>query len=323
MPGLPRLVIYATTRRLNTFREIRAKAPKAGFRVKLIGYEAAARRMRLPAGSAIFTDFERMSPPWLEVAAALRARAAGSGAPVLNDPSRFLPRGALLRALGRAGINRFGCWLPVLGERPERFPCFLRTGWAHRGVIGDLLHSAEAAQAALEAALEAGHTLSDLLFVEYAGLAREDGIFRKRAAYGLRDEVIPALTVSQRHWVAKSGEVGLASAAQYGADAGEMTDYPHADTVRRVMALAGQSFGRVDFGLTAEGVAVFELNTNPYIRFGTGHPDPQRAGTQREIEARLMASLARLAAEGTGAEAPRLAGAFGWRGRLRLTPKMP
>ncbi|QDC08718.1 hypothetical protein FHY55_05460 [Oceanicola sp. D3] len=323
MPGLPRLVIYATARRLNTFREIRAKAPKAGFKVKLMGYEAAARRGRLPAGSAIFTDFERMSPPWLEVAATLRARAAATGAPVLNNPARFLPRAALLKALQRASVNRFGCWLPLLGERPERFPCFLRTGWAHRGVIGDLLEDAAMADAALEAALEAGHTLHDLMFIEYAGLAREGGVFRKRAAYAVEGEVTPALTVSQRHWVAKSGELGAASAAQYAADEAEMHAYPHNEMVRRVMDLAGQQFGRVDFGLTEEGVAVFELNTNPYIRFGTGHPDPERVKTQEGIERRLMESLAGLAARGTGAPPAQLKGAFGWRARLKMSPKMP
>ncbi|SIN77945.1 hypothetical protein [Vannielia litorea] len=323
MPRLPRLVIYATGRRLNTFREIRAKAPKAGFRVKLMGYEAAARAWRLPAGSAVFTDFERMSPPWLEVAATLRARTAETGAPVLNDPARFMPRAALLKALQREGINRFGCWLPVLGERPERFPCFLRTGWAHRGVIGDLLETPDQADAALTAALAAGHALADLMFIEYAGLAREGGVFRKRAAYAVQGDVVPALTVSQRHWVAKSGEVGAASAAQYAADEAEMHAYPHAEVVRRVMALAGQDFGRVDFGLADSGIAVFELNTNPYIRFGTGHPDPERVKTQAGVELRLMERLRQLAAEGTGARAPRLTGAFGWRGRLKMSPKMP
>lgn len=323
MKRLPRLVLYATQRRLNTFREIRAKAVKAGFRLKLVGYEQAARAWRLPAGSAIFTDFERMSPPWLEVAATLRARTVQSGVPVLNDPARFLPRGALLRVLQREGVNRFGCWMPALGERPERFPCFLRTGWAHRGVIGDLLEDAGQAEAALEAALAAGHTLSDLLFIEYAGLAREGGVFRKRAAYAVAGEVVPALTVSQRHWVAKSGEVGAASAEQYAQDEAEMHAYPHEAMVRRVMALAGQDFGRVDFGLTKQGAAVFELNTNPYIRFGTTHPDPERVKTQAGIEARLMERLRVLAERGAGAEAPRLSGAFGWRGRLKISPKMP
>ncbi|MBY6046188.1 hypothetical protein [Vannielia litorea] len=323
MPSLPRLVIYATARRLNTFREVRRKARATGFAVKLMAYETAARRRRLPAGSAIFTDFERMSPPWLEVAATLRARTLEAGGPVLNDPARFLPRAALLRALQAEGINRFGCWLPALGERPERFPCFLRTGWAHRGVLGDLLQNAQEAEAALEAALKAGHTLSDLMFIEYAGLAREGGVFRKRAAYAVAGEVVPALTVSQRHWVAKSGEVGAASAAQYAADEAEMHAYPHVQTVRRVMALAGQQFGRVDFGLTEGGVAVFELNTNPYIRFGSGHPDPERVKTQEGVEARLMQSLHALAEQGRGAPAPDLAGAFGWRGLMKLSPKMP
>lgn len=323
MPALPRLTIFATTKRLNTFRQVRQRARAFGFRARLIGYEQAVRRQRLPGGTALFTDFERMAPPWLEAAALLRARVAETGAPVLNDPARFLPRAALLRALHREGINRFGCWLPVLGEAPERFPVFLRTGWAHRGVIGDLLESPEAAAAALEAALAAGHGLGDLMFIEYAGLEREGAVFRKRAAYGVAGQVVPAATVSHGHWVAKQGTKGAATDAQYAQDRAAMADYPWEALVRRVMAVAGQDFGRVDFGLTAEGPAVFELNTNPYIRRSYKHPNADRLAGEEQTEARLMAALADQAARGADAPPVSLKGAFGWRGRLRMLPKMP
>lgn len=311
MPALPRLLIFTTRQRRNTFRAMRAGAGRHGYRIELIGYEQAVRRWHLPGGAAIFTDFERMSPPWLEVAARLHARLKAAGAPVLNDPTRFLPRAALLKALHREGINRFTCWLPALGEVPERFPVFLRTLWAHRGVIGDLLEGPDAAAAALKSALEEGHTLSDLAFIEYTGVAEQNGVFRKLSGYGVGDAIIPGLTVSDHHWVAKSGVEGAAGAEAYAADHAALEPWPHDGLVRRVMAVTGMEFGRVDFAASQSGHAVFELNTNPYIRAVRNHPDPNRLKTSAWIETRLHESLADLARQGAGTGRIDLRAAFG------------
>ena len=323
MPKLPRLTIYGAPRKLWTFKQVRRRARHFGFHAEVLDYERAVHRRRLPAGAAIFTDFERLAPPWLEIAGVLRGRVAATGAPVLNDPARFLPRAALIRKLFREGVNGYTCWLPVLGEVPERFPVFLRTGWAHRGVFSDLLESAEAAQEALEAALAAGHVLSDLVFIEYAGLTREGGVFRKRAAYGVAGEVVPAVTVTDPNWVAKTGTKGAASAEQYAADLADLDAYPYGDVVRRVMEIAGQDFGRVDFGLTQSGVAVFELNTNPQIVRGSSHPDANRMAAEARMEIMLMERLADLARRGEGAPPAELTGAITWRGRWKKAPKMP
>ncbi|MGR3323431.1 MAG: hypothetical protein ACU0DK_16040 [Pseudooceanicola sp.] len=324
MRDTPRLVMLTTAQYRTTFREMRRRAPRHGYRISLLSYEAAVRRRFLPAGAAILTDFERLSPGWLELAARLRVRITATGAPVLNDPARFLPRAAFLRRLHAAGLNRFTCHLPALGERPDRFPVFLRTMAAHRGVIGDLLHDGEAAEAALEAALEAGHTLSDLAFVEYADTrADEAGVYRKQSAYVIGDHVVPGPTVSERHWVAKDGTRGASSAEFYADELAALDAYPHEGLARRVRDLCGMGFGRLDFAADRAGAAVFEWNTNPYIRFPGRHPDPSRRRTEAEIERRLHTALRDFAETGAGAPPPDLRGVFGWRGRLRLSPKMP
>lgn len=322
MASLPLLIFFLRKPFRNTLREMRENAPRFGYRIKIFSYERLG-RWPLPAGAAVFTDFERLAPWELEMVSVLRARIGETGAPVLNDPAKFLPRGALLKVLHREGVNSFGCALPAQGERPARFPVFLRTMAAHRGVIGDLLHSAEEVEAALESAVAAGYPISDLIFVDYAPLEKEGGVFRKRAGFGIGGTVVPAPTVSDHHWVAKSGVKGAAGAAEYAADYAELEDWPHRALVARVMALSGMDYGRVDFALTPQGPAVFELNTNPQIRRGLEHPYENRVATCRWIDARLHEALAEIAHRGAGAGRADLHGVIGPGGKLKKAAKLP
>lgn len=322
MPSLPVLMFFLRKPFRNTLREVRAQAPRFGYRVKIFSYERLG-RWPLPAGAAVLTDFERLAPWELEMVSVLRQRIGDTGAPVLNDPARFRPRGALLKLLHKEGVNGFACTLPAQGERPARFPVFLRTMAAHRGVIGDLLHGPEEAEAALQAALAAGYPLSDLALIEYAPLEQEGGVFRKRAGFGIGGEIVPGPTVSDHHWVAKQGVEGAASAEDYAADHAELENWPHRALVARVMALSGMDYGRVDFALTAEGPAVFELNTNPQIRRGVVHPDENRVATNLWIERRLHETFAAIAHRGAGAARADLRGVIGPGGKLKKAAKLP
>ncbi len=247
---------------------------------------------RLPRAVWILTDFDRVHPWILEVAGRLHDRLVAAGCPVLNDPRLALGRAALLRQLHKAGINRFTCWLPALGERPVRFPVFLRTLAAHRGVLTDVLPDAEAAESALAMAISQGHPLSDLAFIEYAAEpAGENGTFRKHACYIVGDRIVRALTVTDASWVAKNGILGGATAAEYASDRAEMDAYPHEALMRQVFALAGTRFGRIDFGMVEGRPQIYELNTNPYIAFDSNHPSTDRMETQSIIRERLIDAL--------------------------------
>lgn len=255
-------------------------------------YQRFLKAKRLPWAVWILTDFDRVHPWIQEVAGRLHDRLVAAGCQVLNDPRLAPGRAALLRQLHAEGINRFTCWLPALGERPVRFPVFLRTLAAHRGVLTDLLPDAEAAERALADALRDGHPLVDLAFIEYAAEPEgETGAFRKHACHIVGDRIVRALTVTDASWVAKNGVLGAATAAEYARDRAEMDAYPHEALMRRVFALTGTRFGRIDFGMVGGQPQIYELNTNPYIAFNANHPDADRMETQWMIRTRLVNAL--------------------------------
>lgn len=262
----PQLITVTTTlQRFTQMRLTKALAAK-GIRHQRWGYEQLFLQQSLPRATYIFTDFDRMHPWWLELSAQLRERLVSQGLTVLNDPRKFVPRAALLRRLYQDGTNGFDCWLPVQGEWPDRYPVFLRTIHAHRGVESELLHSKDQASAALNAAMARGLVVSDLAFVEYAADAdATGGVFRKHACFCIGGAIVRGLTVNSASWVAKIGTAENVPEAQYAQDLAEQTDYPHQRLMQQVFDKSGIEFGRLDFGMVGGTPQIYEINSNPFF----------------------------------------------------------
>lgn len=239
-------------------------------------WERLFRSRFFPRATYVLTDFDRLKTADIELAGRFHGALVRRGMRVLNDPRLFLPRDIFLRRMHRAGINSFTCWRPAEGEQPDRFPVFLRTIAAHRGVLSGLLGSQAEVDEAVAAALKAGHPLLDLLVIEYAAAPNPDGVFEKRAAYLVGDRIVPAPIVNDTNWVAKEGQLGLASDEGYRNELQEAKDMPHAAHLRRVFATAGASFGRLDYTILNGRPEIFELNTNPRIKFPLKHPNADR-----------------------------------------------
>lgn len=291
----PRLISVTTGLHGRTLRAVALSLAERGIRHERWSYRKLFSRWHLPRAVYIFTDFDRLHPWQIELAAKLRLRLVEQGMTVLNDPGRFVPRAALLKRLHREGINSFTCWLPVEGEIPERYPVFLRTIHAHRGVESGLLHNETEAHEALEDALKKGRVLCDLVFVEYAAEAEPDsGKFRKHACYGVNGTMIRALTVTDDGWVAKHGTLGAATEQDYARDLAEQTSYPHTALMKRVFELGGLEFGRIDFGMVGGQPEIYEVNCNPYVRWVTSHPSQARLEADRIIREQLLDALCAL-----------------------------
>ncbi len=299
----PHLISVTSAGHGYTLRLVAEALAARGLRHELWTYPQLFAAPSLPRATYIFTDFDRLHPWQIELAARFHARLRAEGQIVLNDPRRFLPRTALLRRLHRAGINRFGCWLPAEGEHPQRFPVFLRTIHAHRGVESDLLHDPAEAEAALTEALTRGRVISDLAFIEFAAEpSDETEHFRKHACYGIGGTMIRALSVTDTGWVAKHGVLGAASDADYAADLAEQRAYPHDGLMREVFALAGVEFGRIDYGMVAGRPQIYEINTNPAIAWTGSHSSADRLEVDRLIHEAVIEALCRLVdAQGSGA----------------------
>lgn len=238
-------------------------------------YWYACRRKSVPAATYIFTDFDRLAPWELELASRLHKTLLRNGMRVLNDPGHFQNRYQLLTTLHSKAINDFKVWSVGLGQFPEKFPVFLRTQAAHRGIIGNLLTSADEAQQALDDALDQGYVAQDLIFVEYAAEAQQDGIFRKLAAFRVGDEIVQTIAVHSRDWIAKLGEpVGCHDL--YIKDLNDINTTTYRDAVMQAFQAVDLQYGRADFGLVGGRPQFYEINLNPHIGETTPHEFRER-----------------------------------------------
>lgn len=274
--------------------------------VQRFSYWKLFRKRLLPHATYIFTDFDRLSPWELELAAKAFRALEGAGCRVLNDPGRFRRRHAFLQLMHRRKINGFSSWSPDLDETPDRFPVFLRTQAAHRGVLAGLLHTPEEARLALEGALAAGHPLSDLHFVEYAAEPTSTGIFRKLAAYRVGDAIVPALSVHSLDWIAKYG-APVAEAQQYDEEAELLRNNPHEQHLMSAFQAVGIDYGRADFGMLGGRPQIYEINTNPMIGDLTEHWSAQRLANSHHARDAIAAAVKVLDSTG-GKPAVRLDG---------------
>jgi hypothetical protein len=239
-------------------------------------HELFARR-RIGRGTYVFTDFDRLDFWELELAAEAFRVIRTAGATALNDPARVRQRYALLRAMQREGINRFGAYRIEAGEMPERYPVFLRNESAHGGALTDLLPDADALHAATDDLVTKGVPVRHLIAVEYAAEPLEAGIFRKMAAFRIGDRIAPTPSVHDRSWKAKIGERGLAGEVFYEEENEFLRSNPYRDVLMRAFSLANIEYGRADFGVVEGAVQVYEINTNPALPGNdVSHPSAMR-----------------------------------------------
>ncbi|WP_148078742.1 hypothetical protein [Histidinibacterium lentulum] len=263
----------------------------------------------LAHGTWVLADFERLPPGALVAAGKVYRALKAAGCRVLNDPARWLPRADLMRALEVEGVNSYRCWRPAVQEWPDRWPVFLRRASGHTGAASGLLGNLDEARAALEAALDEGLPISDLIFVEYAAEPVPGRTyFRKSAAFRVGPQVLRAISVHGDDWLLKRGTSEHATESDYAEERAEMTVYPHEDFVWKVFEIAGVEFGRVDFGLRAGRLEVWEVNTAPNVRPPYEHANPDRTETVRLAFEGLVTALHGLAR--TPGEPVSIAGAF-------------
>ena len=256
------------------------------FRVRTYG--RVLRSRSLPRGTYIFADLDRLGFWDLELAARLYRVLAGAGVKVLNDPARVLQRFALLSRLHHDGFNRFGVWRVEEPARPTRFPVFLRTQSAHRGVISGLLLGAADVEAAIAQALSQGLPMRELMLVEYCAQPVGDNLFRKLAAMRVGDAVFSTLCVHESTWTAKHGEIGVATEALYRDEYAIVAENRHGESLRPAFEAAAIDYGRADFALVDGREQVYEINTNPHHGQIREHPVALRLKTDALYQERLL-----------------------------------
>ncbi|NCU21749.1 hypothetical protein EOM89_13830, partial [Candidatus Falkowbacteria bacterium] len=192
-PGPPRMiVVFIHELNRNPLLKMLASAKGRLPPITPVTYQQAFRRLAFPAGTLIFTDFEFLDGFGMMAAAAM-ADAALRRDPqtrVLNHPADAAERYALLRRLHRAGLNPVEVTRLDGGDRPTRYPVFLRLEDGCLGAETGLLHTAEDFDAALAHLRATQRPLKRRIAVSFEASADAEGGFRKYGAFRIGDAII-------------------------------------------------------------------------------------------------------------------------------------
>jgi hypothetical protein len=262
--------------------------------ISTLTYRRALKESVLPEATYVFTDIDRLSIGDLIAAASLYRRLKQEGRRVLNDPARVHVRFPLLRALYRSGINPFNVYSVSEGDKPERFPVFLRLSSGHDAPLSDLIFEQDALERAIAAAVTVGFPRQALMVVEYAAEPVQPGLFRKLSVFRVGDEFIPHVCVHDSSWMVKLGRAGIAGQELYEEELEIMQKNAFADRLKPVFAIADIDYGRADFGLVGDRICVYEINTNPQVNPIRTHPFAQRVESGRLWWEGFKAALHRL-----------------------------
>lgn len=318
--GGRRLIYVTTADHGYTILSLLCDLRDRGVAPEIWSYEKIFARRSLPRATYVLTDFDRLLPAELRAAGDLARHLRRAGLTVLNDPDAFLPRDRFLRRLHTDGINSFTCWRPSEGEEPDRFPVFVRGIYGHKGALSDLLPDLDAARAELARLRVEGHPVSDLLFVEFAAeTVPGTDLYQKLAAFRVGNMVILGNGVGDRAWNNKYGILGPFDDQHYREELAAFDAWHDEPLARRVFDIAGISFGRMDYGLCKGRAEIFEVNSNPSIKFKYHHPNADRLVLLRRIQDAIVDKLAELSVARPGDDIP-ITDAFL---RSEIMPKRP
>ncbi len=269
------IVFVATERFIKLGGHLKQSLPRdLGRRFVTLSYEELLFERAGPIGHYIFTDFDRLSRYEIEsVMRFVRAlEAAAPGARILNHPLRALERTALLRALFEAEINDFDVVRIDLGEKPKRFPAFIRSEDGYNGPETELFLDEAGFDRAVAELAAKGVPLKGRIAVGYAAEIGADGYYRKYGCFNVDGEIVPWHLHRQKHWVVKSlapGEVrtpgrrALRPNDLVEEEFAYIRDNPHREQLKRAFEIARIDYGRADYGIVNGKVQIYEINTNP------------------------------------------------------------
>ena len=262
------MIYYVVTREysqtINLYLE--GKGSQFSRDVTPIYYEELRNKKRLPAGTYIFSDIERLSPEQAQYVSWIwqDLKQSGSGSLLLNHPTRSLRRYELLRCLYERGINKFNIYRLTECRMPSRFPVFLRGENDHRGNTTGLLTDVQELEQALEAIKARGEYRDDCVMTEFCDTRDSQGVFRKYSAFKVGDRIIPFHILFHSSWMIKGGNIYDSLHAEE--EKRYVDTNPHEDQLREIFDLADIQYGRIDYSLLDGVLQVWEINSNPHIR---------------------------------------------------------
>ncbi|MGE0718058.1 MAG: hypothetical protein AB7P02_21605 [Alphaproteobacteria bacterium] len=231
----------------------------------VVAYEELFAATTLPTATVVFTDFDRLFPWEVRIAAEIFAGLRARGVRCLNDPARTMVRFELLRTLHDLGFNPFDVYRADERPRPRRFPVFIRNEADHIAPRPLLIESQDRLDRALEALRGAGNPLRGLMVVEYAGEEIGPGMWRKFTTFRIGEGVVTSHGYIAGHWMVKTPTPGLAGEAHDHEELGLVASDALVPRLRRAFEIAGVDWGRADHATFTGREIVFEINVNPDV----------------------------------------------------------
>ncbi len=262
-------------------------APRLRKCMHLLPIEQLEEGKRLPVGTYIFSDLERVGPVVRNLLCQVYDQLAAFGPPMrlLNNPNKVMDRLEFLTAMSATGQNDFRAFPATAFPSDLRFPVFVRAARDHRGPIAPLVDDWQRLEEVLITAVLKGASIEDLLVVEFCDTSDSEGIFIKYGAYRLGDRIIPRSLTYSDVWMVKGRDTSpvwrVEPKREY------LEGNPHAAALMPVFEMAGIEFGRADYSFLNGKMQVWELNTCP--DFATNKPEwyfeERRAQTEFVAEA--------------------------------------
>lgn len=260
-------MIYYLSRRKTAYTlaiQVYFYPERIGNRVRLLPYETLFRLPRLPVGTYIFTDFDRLDGKETECAVAIwNAIGKDPAFRRLNDPGAVRQRFALLRSLHDAGLNSFNVYRLDEWQSARRIPVFIRRERGHHRPLTGLIDDRDSLEAAVTR-LRRRRDHADLMIVEFANETGADGRYRKYGAIRVGDAIYGQHVMIRDDWYVKGTRHGMTQADRDELES-YISDNPHAEQLRPLFDLAGIDYGRIDYGIIDGRIQTYEINTNPTI----------------------------------------------------------
>jgi len=291
LPIPHRLMIYylATAQHGYTIRSYLDSWGKAlAGRIQVLPYEELSNRDRLPYGTYIFADLERLLPPQIDMAAEAWDQLTWheDGLNAYNNPACVQRRHEMLCDFHARGWNRFRPYRAAEIHRISRFPVFFRDALQHGGNLTDLLASPEEVNKALRKLVSEGHCPRDLLAVEFCDTRDASGVYRKYSAFMVGEQIIPRTMSFSHRWMIKHPDLTSPAFVQ---EARQYVDSnPHEAELRRLFEAARVQYGRMDYGLCEGNVQVWEINTNPMVLLPPERYEPVLFPIHEQFAARIQ-----------------------------------
>ena len=259
-------MIYYIVRRehsyvIDKYLESWGFASTAAF-IRPLHYEQLWKMKKLPSGTYIFADIERLAPNESEMTAKIwRQLSDSEEVRLLKHPTRSKRRYSLLRTLYSKGFNTFNVYRPNEYFQPKQYPVFIRGENDHEGNLTALIETPQELEKSLNQLLDEGYSLDDKLITEFCSTVDQDGIFRKYSAFIVGDKIIPRHLFFSHDWMIKSPKIfeeqQLAEEYEY------VRTNPHQNLLKEIFELAEIEYGRIDYSLSNGIPQVWEINTNP------------------------------------------------------------